>query len=106
MKNKKNWSEQEMDYVLRSIREWLNSRHFLTKDGILHYIPSISKMEEILGLPYTSCGRAACLGVTNTLLYLDYDCAYHIYSFELDDEGIIYAICDNVDGSELVIPIN
>jgi hypothetical protein len=63
-------------------------------------------MEVLLGLPYTSSGRCAGVFITNTILYLDYDMKYHVYGFEMDDYGIIYAVCFDKDENELLIPIN
>lgn len=106
IRRKKAWSGDEYRYVLRCIKAWLNSRFFITKDGVLFRMRSIKEMEELLGLPYTSSSRAACVGVTNTLLYLDYDMQYHVYSFEMDEDSVIVAVCYDNNENELLIPIN
>ena len=104
---KKKWTEKEMRFVLQTIKKWINSRKFVTKhDGLLGHIRTIAELENILGMPYTSSGRAACVGICNTELYLDNDRKYTVYSFEMDDYGIIYAVCFDKDENELLIPIN
>lgn len=106
IRRKQEWTSDEYRCVLGSIKRWLNSRFFCTKDGILFGVRTNKEMERLLGLPYTSSGRAACVGVTNTLLYLDYDMQYHVYSFEMDEDGVIVAVCHDNEENELLIPIN
>lgn len=68
----KNWNDYELNFVLSRIKYWINSRKFVTMHhGELSHVGRISDLEFILGLPYTSSGRAACVSVTNTELYLD-----------------------------------
>lgn len=104
---KKEWTENELKQVMLTIKNWMNSRKFVTRhDGLLGHIRTIQEMESILGMPYTSSGRAACVGVCNTELYLDDEREYHVYCFEMSDYGVIYAVCHNDEGNELMIPIN
>ena len=104
---KKEWTEKETRFVLQTIKKWINSRKFVTKhDGVLGHIRTIADMANILGMPYTSSGRAACVGVCNTELYLDDERNYHVYCFEMNDYGVVYAVCHNYEGDELMIPIN
>lgn len=104
---KKEWSEIELRQVMQAIKTWLNSRKFVTKhDGVLPRFSTPSQMDNVLGMPYTSSGRAACVGVCNTELYLDDERKYHVNSFEMDDYGIVYAVCFDYEENELLIPIN
>lgn len=104
---KKEWTESELKQVMRAIKTWINSRKFVTKhDGRLRHIGTVAEMDYILGMPYTSSGRAACVGICNTELYLDDERKYTVNSFEMDDYGIIYAVCFDYNANELLIPIN
>ena len=104
---KKEWTENELKQVMLTIKNWINSRKFVTRhDGLLGHIRTIQEMDSILGMPYTSSGRAACVGVCNTELYLDDKREYHVYCFEMSDYGVVYAVCHNYEGKELMIPIN
>lgn len=104
---KKEWSEIELQHVLHTVRIWINSRKFVTSHhGRLQHIRTVAELDYILGMPYTSSGRAACVGICNTELYLDNDRKYTVNSFEMDDYGIIYAVCFDKDENELLIPIN
>ena len=104
---KKEWTEEEHKMVLRTIKRWLNSRKFVTlHDGEINLVKTISEMEDLLGLPYTSSSRAACVGVTNTELYLDNDRKFRVVSFEVDDYEVVYAVCRDKEENELLIPIS
>lgn len=104
---KKEWTESELKQVMLSIKNWINSRKFVSRnDGKLPHISTIQQLDYILGMPYTSSGRAACVGICNTELYLDDARKYHINSFEMDDYGVIYAVCFDENENELLIPIN
>jgi hypothetical protein len=104
---RKEWTEIELQHVLHTVRIWINTRKFETlHHGKLKHIGTVAELDKILGLPYTSSGRAACVGICNTELYLDNDRKYTINSFEMDYYGIIYAVCFDKDENELLIPIN
>lgn len=104
---KKEWTETELSQVMRAIKAWINSRKFVTSHhGRLQHIRTVTEMDYILGMPYTSSGRAACVGICNTELYLDNDRKYTVSCFEMDDYGIIYAVCFDDEENELLIPIN
>lgn len=104
---KTSWSEQELRKVISTIRMWVNSRKFTTMHyGVLSYVRTVPELEYLLGLPYTSSGRAACVGITNTELYLDDSRLWVVYCFEMDDYGVIYAVCHDRDDNEILIPIN
>lgn len=104
---KKEWTDNETKQVMLTIKKWINSRKFVTKhDGLLGHIRTIQELDNILGMAYTSSGRAACLGVCNTYLYLDDEREYHVYCFEMNDYGVVYAVCHNDNCDELMIPIN
>lgn len=104
---KKEWSEIELQHVLHTVRIWINSRKFVTSHhGRLQHIRTVAELDYILGMPYTSSSRAACVGICNTELYLDNDRKYTVNSFEMDDYGIIYAVCFDKYENELLIPIN
>lgn len=104
---RKEWTEIELQHVLHTIRIWINTRGFETlHHGKLKHIGTVGELDKILGLPYTSSGRAACVSICNTELYLDNERKYTVKSFEMDDYGIIHAVCFDKDENELLIPIN
>lgn len=107
---KKEWTEMELKFVLKTVLNWINSRPFETlHHGRLKYITTTERLDEVLGLPYTSSGRAATIGVCNTLLYLDTEKHFIVSCFEMDESGIIYAVCvGRGDGgeNEIFVPIN
>lgn len=106
---KKEWTEKETRFVLQVIKKWINSRKFVTMhDGQLRHIRTIAELDNILGLPYTSSGRAACVGICNTQLYLDDNRKWVVSCFEMDYYNRVYAVCHEVkdDLNELFIPIN
>lgn len=104
---RKEWTEIELQHVLHTVRIWINTRGFETlHHGKLKHIGTVDELDKILGLPYTSSGRAACVSICNTELYLDNDRKYTVNSFEMDYYGIIYAVCFDKDENELLIPIN
>lgn len=103
---KREWTDQETVNVMRSILLWLNSRKFETRHCVLKSIHTIEDLDRLFGFPYTSSGRAAGVWVTNTELYLDAEKKYHVYGFQKDTAGIIYAVCFNNGENELCIPIN
>lgn len=104
---KREWTDVEHKKVLRSIKSWLNSRKFVTlHDGEIKLVRTIAQMEDLLGLPYTSSGRSACVSITNTELYLDNDRKFRVVSFEMDDYGVVYAVCWDKNENELLIPIS
>lgn len=102
---KKEWANHEYNYALLKIKSWLNSRRFETRDGVLGHV-CVRDMDKILGLPYTSSGRAAGLFITNTILWLDKEHKYNVYGFEMDEDDTVYAVCHDVNENELLIPIN
>lgn len=104
---KKEWTEAEHKMVLRTIKYWINSRKFVTRHyGEIMPVKNIGELEYLFGLPYTSSCRAACVGVTNTELYLDEDRKYNVVSFEMDDYQVVYAVCFDNEENELLIPIS
>lgn len=106
---KKEWTDKELRFVMQTIKKWINSRKFVTMhDGQLRHISTIAELDNILGLPYTSSGRAACVGICNTQLYLDDNRKWVVDCFEMDDYNRVYAVCREVkdDWNELFIPIN
>ena len=102
---KKEWSNHEYEFAMLDIKNWLNSRRFETREGVLGHV-CVRYMENKLGLPYTSSGRAAGVFITNTILWLDKERKYNVYGFEMDENDIVYAICHDIDENELLIPIN
>jgi hypothetical protein len=107
---KKEWTKTELQYVLHTVRNWINKCGFETfHHGKLKHIGTVDKLENILGLPYTSSGRAATIYVCNTLLYLDKEKHFIVSCFEMDENNVIYAVCvGRGDGaeSETFVPIN
>lgn len=73
--------------------------------GELSHIASCRDLDNMLGLPYTSSGRAATVAITNTELYLDERKIWKVDCFEMDDDDVIYAVCTDRDSNELLIPI-
>lgn len=104
---KKEWSDTELKQVTHAIKKWINSRKFVTRhDGLLGHIRTVAELDEILGLAYTSSSRAACTSICNTELYLDDNREYIVRSFEMNDYGIVFAVCYDSNENELLIPIN
>lgn len=107
---KKEWTEIELQHVLHTVRIWINTRGFETlHHGKLKHIGTVDELDKILGLPYTSSGRAATIGICNTLLYLDKEKHFIVSCFEMDECGKIFAVCvGRGDGeeNEIFVPIN
>lgn len=104
---KKNWTDKELAQVLRVIKAWLNSRYFTTlHHGRLPHFRTVDEMDFYLGMPYTSSGRSASVSICNTELYLDSQKIFSVKCFEMDEFGIIYAVCLDKYENELLIPIN
>lgn len=107
---KKEWTEAEFEFVLESVLTWINSRMFETlHHGRLKHITTTERLDEVLGLPYTSSGRAATIGICNTLLYLDKEKHFIVSCFEMNECGKIFAVCvGRGDGEEkeIFVPIN
>lgn len=101
---RKEWSRRHERIALIAIKMWFNSRTWETMHGELPYFCFISDMDEVLGLPYTSSGRAACVSITNTEVYLDKDHKFKVASFEMDENDIVYAVCRDTNENEILIP--
>lgn len=114
METLKQWTESEMKFALNEIKRWFNSRDCKSREGKLPHFMCVQHMETVLGLPYTSSGRAACVSITNTEVYLDVMKEWRIYCFEMEDSvdmwgrkrHSIFAICYNDKEDELIIKIN
>ena len=103
---KKEWSKIELKFVLFQVNKWLNSRKFESYHGDVKFFTSVEQMDKVLGLAYTSSGRAACVSICNTELYLDARCRYIVRSFEMNEDCIVFAVCWDKNENELLIPIN
>lgn len=66
---------------------------------------SFSQIDTILGLAYTSTGIWACYGVCNTEAYFDMLNVYQYSYFIMDQENNCYAILQDKDENELLIPL-
>ncbi|MES2287346.1 MAG: hypothetical protein V4547_16760 [Bacteroidota bacterium] len=66
---------------------------------------SFSQIDGILGLAYTSTGVWACYGVCNTQAYFDLHNTYQYSYFVMDKNNDCYAILQDKDENEIIIPL-
>jgi hypothetical protein len=106
---KKEWNEKDFDLANSSILNYFSYKTLKNQRGENVTMRGIlNRLEEQLGLPYTSSSSFACMAL---------DCNSHFYhptekDFRFDyvaiteDNKIFIALCDNEDEKEMFIQIN
>lgn len=107
---KKEWNEKESQYTKKTIVKYLSSRFFFS-----HKSPDktpfigckyFSDYATALGLAYTSSSEYAGLWACSDELYLDINKVYRLQGFALGNGGFVYSIWSDINGNELMFPIN
>ena len=100
------WTPAQFTKMELALRAYFKSRMLITRHGnhFFNY-PKFSKLDEILGLAYTSTGIWACYGVCNTEAYFDLKKVYQYSYFVMDKDEHCYAILQDKDENELIIAL-
>lgn len=102
------WTPYQFKMMERAIAANFRGTTLRTKHGD-YYFPNVGttfkRVDNVLGLAYTSTGIWACYGVCNTEPYFDMDNLYQYSYFVIGEDGKYYAILEDKDENQLVIEI-
>lgn len=101
------WTEEQFSAMKRMIVKHFNARRPIrTLHGTYNSLMwGFKPIDEILGLAYTSTGVWACYGVCNTACYFDLHNTYQYSYFVIGNDGNFYAILQDKEENELIIPL-
>jgi len=104
----KEWKPYQFKRMEKFIAAHFREKRLRTSHGD-YYLPNVGtnykKVNNIMGLAYTSTGIWACYGVCNTEPYFDLRNVYQYAYFVMDKEDNCYAILQDKDEKELIIPL-
>lgn len=100
-----NWTPDQFKVMNNAIAYYFKNKELRTSHGNHFLGYSFKKVDSILGLAYTSTGVWACYGVCNTEPYFDMNNIYQYSYFVMDQHNLCYAILQDKDENELIIPL-
>lgn len=102
----KQWTPQQFKMIESKIASHFREKEIQTLHG--NYNPSFrtfDKLDEIMGIAYTSSSSYAGYWICNTEVYKAIYPGFHYIGFALSQDGKAYGILWDKDENEIIIPL-
>jgi hypothetical protein len=104
MKLKKEWSKEEFTKVNNALVKFFGNKTFINHRGEKVFCPkSLSKLNMLLGLPYTSTGAFACFSLSCNVQLFESKRYYFDCAAISEANEVVLILSDNEENEKFII---